>query len=75
MEAYLDNSATTRCSEAAFEVMKKVLLEDYGNPSSLHNKGLDAENYMKAAKKSIAKSLKVSEKNIYFTSGGSKATT
>ncbi|MCR4999836.1 MAG: cysteine desulfurase [Lachnospiraceae bacterium] len=72
MEAYLDNSATTRCSEAAFEVMKKVLLEDYGNPSSLHNKGMEAENYMKASKKSIAKSLKVSEKNIYFTSGGSE---
>lgn len=72
MEAYLDNSATTRCSEAAFEVMKKVLLEDYGNPSSLHNKGMEAENYEKNAKKIIAKSLKVSEKNIYFISGGTE---
>ncbi|MCR5641444.1 MAG: cysteine desulfurase [Lachnospiraceae bacterium] len=72
MEVYFDNSATTRCSKAGAELMQKLLLEDYGNPSSLHNKGMEAENYMKSAKKTIAKSLKVSEKQIYFISGGTE---
>ena len=73
MEAYLDNSATTRCSDRACEVMKKVLTEDYGNPSSLHNKGMEAENYIKEARRTIAKSLKADEKEIIFTSGGSES--
>ena len=46
-EVYLDNSATTRCSERAKDLMVKVLMEDYGNPSSLHMKGVEAENYIK----------------------------
>lgn len=70
MEAYLDNSATTRCSDRAFALMQKVLLEDYGNPSSLHMKGVEAERYVKAAREKIAKTLKVTEKEIIFTSGG-----
>ncbi len=40
MQAYLDNSATTRCSERAKDLMVKVLMEDYGNPSSLHMGGV-----------------------------------
>lgn len=63
-EVYLDNSATTRCSERAKDLMVKVLMEDYGNPSSLHMKGVEAENYIKEAKKKIAKTLKVDEKEI-----------
>ena len=43
MEAYLDNSATTRCSKAAADMVYKLLTEDYGNPSSLHMKGVEAE--------------------------------
>ena len=50
-EVYLDNSATTRCSERAKDLMVKVLMEDYGNPSSLHMKGVEAENYIKEAKR------------------------
>ena len=50
MEAYLDNSATTRCSDEAVKIMTKVLQEDFGNPSSLHNKGMEGENYVKAAR-------------------------
>ena len=73
MEAYLDNSATTRCSERAKDLMVKVLMEDYGNPSSLHMKGVDAENYIKEAQKKIAKTLKVDEKEILFTSGGTES--
>lgn len=73
MEAYLDNSATTRCSDRAKELMLKLLTEDYGNPSSLHLKGMQAENYIKEAKSRIAKTLKVEEKEIYFTSGGTES--
>ena len=51
MEAYLDNSATTRCSKAAADMVYKLLTEDYGNPSSLHMKGVEAENYINDAKK------------------------
>ncbi len=72
MEAYLDNSATTRCSEKAVEKMNKVFLEDYGNPSSMHLKGFEAENYLKETRSAIAKSLKVNEKEIIFTSGGTE---
>ena len=73
MKAYLDNSATTRCSEAACRMMVKLLTEDYGNPSSLHGMGMKAENYIKEAKTRIAKTLKVSEKEIIFTSGGTES--
>lgn len=73
MKAYLDNSATTRCSEAAAELMMKLLVQDYGNPSSMHNMGVIAENYMTEARKKIARTLKVQEKEIYFTSGGTES--
>ena len=73
MEAYFDNSATTRCSDAAVALMQKVLLEDYGNPSSLHMKGVVAERYIKTATEQIARILKVSEKEIIFTSGGTES--
>lgn len=72
-EVYLDNSATTRCSERAKNLMVKLLMEDYGNPSSLHMKGVEAENYIKEAKRQIAKTLKVEEKEILFTSGGTES--
>ena len=51
MESYLDNSATTRCSKAATDKMVELLTMDYGNPSSLHMKGVVAENYINEAKK------------------------
>lgn len=73
MEAYLDNSATTRCSERAKNLMIQVLMEDYGNPSSLHNKGKDAEDYIRQAKEKIAKTLKIDEKELVFTSGGTES--
>lgn len=73
MEAYLDNSATTKCSAAACELMVKLLREDYGNPSSLHLKGVQAERHIKEAKTRIAKTLKVTEQEIFFTSGGTES--
>ena len=73
MEAYLDNSATTRCNQAAADLMMKLLTEDFGNPSSMHNKGVIAENYMNDARKKIARTLKVQDKEICFTSGGTES--
>lgn len=73
MEAYLDNSATTRCSERAADMVMKVMREDFGNPSSMHTKGVEAEHYIREAKEFFAKNLKVDEKEIYFTSGGTES--
>ena len=72
-EIYLDNAATTKCFESVANLMTKVMCEDYGNPSSMHYKGVQAEQYMKMSRQIIAKSLKVNEKEIYFTSGGTEA--
>ena len=46
-EVYFDNSATTRCSEGVAEIVRRTFLEDYGNPSSLHLKGVEAERYIR----------------------------
>ena len=73
MEAYFDNSATTRCLDSVVALMQQVLLEDYGNPSSLHMKGVVAEKYIKTATEQIARTLKVAEKEIVFTSGGTES--
>ena len=73
MECYFDNSATTVCSDAAAERMQQVLLTDFGNPSSLHGKGMQAENYVKESREIIAKTLKCEPKEIIFTSGGSES--
>lgn len=73
MEVYLDNSATTRCFGEVAELMTKIMCEDYGNPSSLHRKGVQAEQYIRYAKETIAKNLKVNEKEIFFTSGGTES--
>ncbi len=69
---YLDNSATTRCSEKAFEAMKKASLEDFGNPSSLHDFGYKSQLMREEAREIIAKTLKCDKKEIYFTSGGTE---
>lgn len=73
MEVYLDNSATTRCFDDVAALMTRIMVSDYGNPSSLHLKGVQAENYIRYAKETIAKLLKVNEKEILFTSGGTES--
>lgn len=73
MEVYLDNSATTKCYQSVADLMVRILTEDYGNPSSMHRKGFEAEKYIREAKEIISKNLKVSEKEIYFTSGGTES--
>ena len=64
MEVYLDNSATTRAYECVRDIVGKVMCEDYGNPSSMHKKGVDAEAYVREAKETLAKILKVQEKEL-----------
>ena len=73
IEVYLDNSATTKCFDSVANIVAKVMCEDYGNPSSMHMKGVQAESYIKMAKNVIARNLKVNEKEIYFTSGGTES--
>ncbi len=73
MEVYLDNSATTKCLPNVAALMTQILCEDYGNPSSMHRKGMEGERYIRYAKEVIAKNLKVQEKEIIFTSGGTES--
>jgi cysteine desulfurase len=73
MQVYFDNSATTRCIPEVRSVIDKVYDEDYGNPSSLHMMGVNAEKYLKNARATLAKILKVNEKEILFTSGGTES--
>lgn len=72
-EIYLDNCATTRPREEVIEVMMEVLKDDYGNPSSLHRKGLITEKKMDKSRESIGRFLKVDDSEIFFTSGGTES--
>ncbi len=73
VEVYLDNAATTKAAKEVVEMVSKVMLEDYGNPSSKHTKGVEAEKYIKQALETISKTLKCHEKEIIFTSGGTES--
>lgn len=73
MEVYLDNSATTRAYDEVGDLVRKVMCEDYGNPSSMHAKGVQAEHYIKDTREILAKLLKVKDKEIVFTSGGTES--
>lgn len=73
MEAYFDNSATTRCYDAVKDIVVKTMTEDFGNPSAMHLKGVEAEKYVKDSAKILAGLLKVQEKEILFTSGGTES--
>lgn len=73
MEVYFDNSATTRVLDEVKDLTVKLMTEDYGNPSARHRKGMEAEQYVKNAASQIAKTLKVKEKEILFTSGGTES--
>ena len=73
MEAYLDNAATTRPFDSVREIMLKTMELDFGNPSSMHKKGMEAEQYVKNACEKIAKTMKVEPKELIFTSGGTES--
>jgi cysteine desulfurase len=72
-EIYLDNCATTRPYDRVIEYMSLINKENYGNPSSLHTKGVNAWRIIKEARETIAKSVSVLPKDIYFTSGGTES--
>lgn len=73
MEAYLDNAATTRIDGEVLALMNRVYQEDFGNPSSRHRKGIEAERHIKTAKERIAATLKCKPEEILFTSGGTES--
>ena len=73
MEVYLDNSATTMSYPEVGELVYKVMCRDYGNPASMHRKGVEAEHYIREAKETLSKILKVNAKEIFFTSGGTES--
>lgn len=70
---YFDNSASTKVRKEAIDILLKVMTEDYSNPSAKHRGGMEAEFYIKESAKIIAKTLKVEEKEIIFTSGGTES--
>lgn len=73
MEAYLDNAATTRVFPEVRDIMLQVMEKDFGNPSSRHTKGIDAEGYVTRAVQQIASTLKCQPKEIVLTSGGTES--
>ena len=73
IEAYLDNSATTQVDERVARAALSAMCENYGNPSSLHGKGLAAELAVKVARGQVAASLGAKDDKIIFTSGGTEA--
>ncbi|MDP4120198.1 MAG: cysteine desulfurase family protein [Bacillota bacterium] len=72
-EIYFDNAATTAVSEKAAKKIMELLTVKYGNPSSLHTKGIEAEAEVDYARKITAHTLSASHNEIYFTSGGTEA--
>ena len=73
MGAYFDNAATTRCCDGAKARIIQALSEDYGNPSSLHVRGMEAENQIRKAREQIGRTLKCKESELIFTSGGTES--
>ena len=73
MEAYFDNSATTKVLDCVKDAVVDAMCVNYGNSAAKHRKGVEAENLVREAKKAIADTLKVQEKEILFTSGGTES--
>lgn len=73
MEVYFDNSATTKVLDCVKDVVVDAMCVNYGNAAAKHRKGVEAENLIREAKKAIADTLKVQEKEILFTSGGTES--
>ncbi|MEE1071461.1 MAG: cysteine desulfurase family protein [Cellulosilyticum sp.] len=72
-EIYLDNAATTRPYEEVAKVVAETMLYTYGNPSSLHKKGMDAENILKEASQFFARQMGALPEEIIYTSGGTES--
>ncbi|SJZ38836.1 cysteine desulfurase family protein [Selenihalanaerobacter shriftii] len=72
-EIYLDNSATTKPKEEVVKAMMEPLTNNYGNPSSLHQKGIEAEKLLKEARRKVAKVIRADEQEVVFTTGGTES--
>ncbi len=72
-EIYLDNAATTKPLDLVAQVVKTTMLDCYGNPSSLHKKGMEAETILKEAREVFAQELGALPEEIYYTSGGTES--
>ncbi len=70
---YLDNSATTRPCGEAVAAMTEMLTEDWGNPSSVHSLGVQAERRLKEARRQVAALMGAEPERVFFTSGGTEA--
>ena len=70
---YLDNSATTQPSKVCVDTMTELLTCAWGNPSSVHALGIDAEKRLKAARAQVAQALGAEPERVFFTSGGTEA--
>lgn len=73
MEVYLDNSATTKPTPEVIAAINRAYSDYYGNPSSLHRKGLDAERILSQARREMASAIGAAPEEIYFTSGGTES--
>lgn len=73
MEHYLDNSATTRVSDAAAQAALSAMTQCYGNPSSTHTKGREAKKLLDTARKQVADALGCTPEELIFTSCGSES--
>ncbi len=73
MKVYLDNASTTKPYEKVVSLMSEIMTENYGNPSSAHSMGLEAEKIIKNAGDAIGRTLNVQRDNLIFTSGGTEA--
>ena len=73
MKVYLDNAATTKLDENVLKAMMPLMVEDFGNPSSIHSFGRKTRAVIETARKTVAKLLNVTPAEIFFTSGGTEA--
>jgi len=73
MKVYLDNASTTQVSTEVYESMKPYFLTEFGNPSSLHNKGIQIRKVINASRKKVASLLQCNHDEIYFTSCGTES--
>ncbi len=73
VNVYLDNSSTTRAYKECAELVADVMYNSFGNPSSLHRKGIEAEKIVKTAREQIAETIKAAPGEVYFTSGGTES--
>ncbi len=74
MKVYLDNASTTSVSKEVYKAMKPYLKEEFGNPSSLHNKGIKIRKVVNSSRKEVANLLQCDHKEVYFTSCGTEST-